>query len=458
MSHAISLYNTATRRVEPFSAHADTVTMYHCGPTVYSTAHIGNLRSYVFADVLRRTLEHAGYQVKQIINITDVGHLVGDGDEGEDKMTTALKREGLPLTKESMTAVGERYTADFLRDLDLLNILPAHGYPRASAHIAQDVTLIETLLSRGHAYRTDDGVYFDTSTFPTYPDFARLDVSGLRAGERVDMGSKRHPTDFALWKYDANLGYNTPIGAGFPGWHIECSAMIHEHLGHPIDIHTGGIDHIPVHHTNEIAQSVSAYGAPFVQTWMHNAHMTVDGAKMSKSLHNTYTLADLAARDITPMGFRYFLLQASYRTQINFTWEAVRGAEEAYNKLRERIYRLKHDAIVSTEPRAPQHHDAYTDLSTASMIARIHEALKHERVSTQVIQDIEDADRILGLQLCAYTPARVSLTPRALDLMNQREVARRAKDFAQSDALRDALLREGYVVKDTKDGQVVERA
>jgi cysteinyl-tRNA synthetase len=456
MPHPISLYNTATRSIEAFTPARNIVTMYHCGPTVYNTAHIGNLRAYVFADVLRRTIEEAGYQVKQVINITDVGHLVGDGDDGEDKMTSALKREGLPLSKDAMTALGRRYTDLFFSDLKKLNILPAHVHPRASDHIAEDTALVETLLANGHAYTTNDGIYFDTSTFPDYANLARLDLTGMRQGERVDVGDKRHGADFALWKFDDTLGYESTLGKGFPGWHVECSAMIKAHLGHPIDIHTGGVDHIPVHHTNEIAQSVCAYGAPFVSTWMHSAHMTVDGAKMSKSLGNTHTLDDLEIEGVTPLGFRYWLLTASYRTQINFTWDAVRGAQEAYNKLRQKLAHININDSTLHARVAVGLTGAFEDLNTAEMIAQIHSFVHGGSIPQSVHDEIRRADAILGLDLCSYTPPQVEATDEVNALLQLRQRARDNKDFAESDRLRDLIREHGFIVKDTKDGQVLE--
>ncbi len=459
----VRLFNTATRAIEDFvPVHAGKVLMYNCGPTVYNYAHVGNLRAYVFADILRRALEAGGLEVKQVINITDVGHLVGDGDEGEDKMTAALKREGKPLTKEAMREVGDIYADAFVRDLDLLNIERPSLMPKASEHIAEDIALITTLLEKGSAYKTKDGVYFDTATFPAYPDFAKLDVGGMQAGARVAMGEKRSATDFALWKLNDALGYDAPFGKGFPGWHIECSAMIRKHLGHPIDIHTGGVDHIPVHHTNEIAQSESAYGAPFVKTWMHSAHMTVEGAKMSKSLGNTYTLEDLTEKGITPLAFRYWLLTASYRTQVNFTWEALHGAQTAYDRVRSRIYHLKH-ALESNTPSIPLQFDVEMkflsdDLDTPLAISTINSILSMDSVQPSVrLLHIEKIDRVLGLQLFHYVPEEIIPTPELSLLLLERKSARDTKNYAESDRLREEIRKFGYDVKDSPDGQHLEK-
>ena len=457
MEQTLKLYNTATRNIEAFEPqNHPTVTMYNCGPTVYNYAHIGNLRPYVFADVLRRTLELGGYSVKQIINITDVGHLVGDGDEGEDKMTAALKREGKPLTKEAMREVGDFYTEKFKEDLKTLNILPATEYPKASDNIAEDIELVETLTQKGFTYPTGDGIYFDTSKFPTYPDFAKLDVEGMRPGERIDTGEKKNPTDFALWKFNDELGYEAQFGKGFPGWHVECSAMIKKYLGHPIDIHTGGVDHIPVHHTNEIAQSESAYGTPFVKTWMHCAHMTVDGQKMSKSLGNTYTLKDLQERGISSLAFRYWLLTANYRTQVNFTWEALQSASESYKNLQKRIYYAKNAEPTAFLSVGGNFEHASNDLNTPALIAHIWTITQGQSYLPQtVIEKIERADKILGLKLLDYAPREIALTPELETLLNARRIAREEKNYAESDRLREEIHQLGYDVKDTPDGPVL---
>ncbi len=437
--------------------------MYNCGPTVYNYAHIGNLRAYVFADVLRRTLEMNGYAVKQVINITDVGHLVGDGDEGDDKMTAALKREGKPLTKEAMREVGDFYTEKFKEDLAALNIKTEDTeFPKASDHIAEDIMLVETLMQKGFAYSTSDGIYFDTSKFPHYADFAKLDVKGMRAGERIDVGEKKNPTDFALWKFDDELGYEAPIGKGFPGWHVECSAMIEKYLGHPIDIHTGGVDHIPVHHTNEIAQSESAYGTPLANTWMHSAFMNVDGQKMSKSLGNTYTLADLKEHGISPMAFRYWLLTAHYRTQVNFTWEALAGAEKRLSYIYKFIFedgtRSKDDWGAGTTDTQNYLEIFYehirNDLNTAEALGTLNTLISDYTVSPEKKRKaIEEMDKILGLKLFEYSPEEIIITSELQALLDARKLAREEKNFTESDRLRDEIRALGYEVKDTPEGQ-----
>ncbi|HEY9585166.1 MAG TPA: cysteine--tRNA ligase [Candidatus Paceibacterota bacterium] len=461
---ALRLYNTLTRQVEEFTPPPPyEVKMYNCGPTVYNYPQIGNLRSYVFADVLRRVLETNGYTVKQIVNITDVGHLVSDADEGEDKMMVGARREG-----KSVEEIITLYSNAFYNDLKALNILPAAKYPRATEYIDEQKALIETLSKKGFLYTTNDGVYFDTSKFPRYANFAKLDIAGMQAGVRVNIGEKKHLTDFAVWKFSPRDGkrreqeWDSPLipdCKGFPGWHIECSAIAMKELGETVDIHTGGIDHIPVHHTNEIAQSECATGKQFVRFWLHNAFLLVDGQKMSKSLGNTYLLSDLAKKGISPLAFRYWLLTASYRTQINFTWEALLGAQTAYNKLRKKIFygrsvqKAEHTIMPPLVSRLVN-----DDLNTSALIAYI-QSLVHgqEYFGQNIIDEIKEADGVLGLDLFGHTPEEVVVTPELQKLRDARQRARDTKNFTESDHLRDEIRRLGYEVKDTPGGQRFEK-
>ena len=464
------LYNTLSRAMEDFTPSPPyPVTMYNCGPTVYNYAHIGNLRSYVFADILRRALEWNGYAVHQIVNITDVGHLVSDQDEGEDKIELGAKREG-----QSVEDIIKKYSDTFFDDLKALNVKTAdevNNHPRATAYIEEQKQLIETLAEKGYTYVTDDGIYFDTTKFPRYADFARLDIQGMKAGARVAFGKKHHPTDFALWKFSPEDGIKreqewlSPLQMhkmGFPGWHIECSAIVLKELGETIDIHTGGIDHIPVHHTNEIAQSECATGKPLARYFLHSAFMNVDGQKMSKSLGNTYFLSDLAARGISPLAFRYWLLTAHYRTQVNFTWEAIEGAQKAYDRLREHLYRIKNSQWEEATPPlalsfAPN--SVNEDLDTATIIALLHEVIhSSDHRPEDKIGAAKEADKILGLDLFGYTPEKVELTPQLRSLLDAREKARTEKNWAESDRLRDELRRLGYIVKDDPNGQTLKSA
>lgn len=442
--------------------------MYHCGPTVYDYPHIGNLRAYVFADVLRRLFEVEGYTVKQVINITDIGHLSSDADDGEDKMVRALQREGLPLSLENMLAVGTKYFNAFRDDLHLLNIKTPQHFPRASEHIPEQIMLVEELMHKQIAYQTSDGIYFDTARFghQRYAAFARLDLMGMKVGTRIEANpEKRSPFDFALWKFNEQLGWESPWGRGFPGWHLECSAMSRTYLGQPLDIHTGGIDHIPIHHTNEIAQSEAAYGVPLARYWMHVAHMTVNEEKMSKSIGNTYTLANLAAHGISPMAFRYWLLTANYRTTINFTWEAVRSSLVGRLALENALYSGNEpfwDVQRSPDNKYMSMFLAVmrNDLNSAQGISVLWELATDRNIDPATkIKTAEKMDEILGLRL-NEAKERLKVTPsdavRALLLSRQK--ARDQKNWGESDRLRDEIRKLGYIVKDTPEGQVLERA
>jgi cysteinyl-tRNA synthetase len=461
----LRLYNTASRIVEDFTPLSlGVVTMYNCGPTVYNYQHIGNMRSYVFADVLRRTIEANGLKVRQVINITDVGHLVSDSDEGEDKMVVGATREG-----KSVEEIIALYSDAFYKDLDALHIKKAEKYPRATAYIAEQKAFIEKLSEQGYAYVTSDGIYFDTSKFPRYADFAKLDSEGMQAGLRVAMGEKKHATDFALWKFSPQDGaqreqeWDSPLAPerkGFPGWHIECSAIILKELGETIDIHTGGVDHIPVHHTNEIAQSESLNNKPLARFWMHNAHMMVDNTKMSKSLGNTYLLGDLHERGIPPLAYRYWLLTAHYRTQVNFTWDALAGAQSAYNRLTNYVIDHKKDGGVPIEKYVNEFmSEINEDLNTANAIALVWKLTKDsEHSEGDKYATLLKFNEVLGLGLevlALSRAAEVILPANIAELVHARQRARDEKNWAESDRLRDELLALGFEAKDTSDGQKI---
>jgi cysteinyl-tRNA synthetase len=442
---AIRFKNTLTRKEEDFIPQkSGEVKMYHCGPTVYDYPHIGNLRAYVFADVLRRTLEASGLSVKQVINITDVGHLVSDADEGEDKMEKGARREG-----KSVEEIIALYTGAFMDDLRALNIRTEGTiFPRASLHIPEQIAMIETLAKKGHTYRTSDGIYFDSSTFPQYGDFAHLDLAGLKKGARIgENEEKRHPYDFALWKFSGNekrlQEWHSPLGMkekGFPGWHIECSAMSQKYLGEQFDIHTGGIDHIPVHHTNEIAQSECATGKhPFVKYWMHSGFMTVEGEKMSKSLGNTYRLSDLMEKGISPAALRYWFLTAKYDTTINFTWDALEGAQRAIESLARELT----DTQEGTVPNVAGEHLVH-DLDTPRVLGLLSHSTKEEKLSVLTL---------LGIDLSPFIEKlRTPLPKEVISLIEERDQARREKDWTKSDQYREKITNMGYLVEDTSTG------
>ncbi|MDE2041107.1 MAG: cysteine--tRNA ligase [Patescibacteria group bacterium] len=453
----IKLHNTLTGTTEVFQPlQSGAVSMYHCGPTVYDRAHVGNLRSYVFADTLRRVCEYNGYKVHQVINITDVGHLSSDADDGEDKMTKALNRLGKPLSLAAMREVGTTYFEAFKNDLGALNIEPPQEFPRATDTIDDDVNIIKILVDKGYAYRTTDGLYFDIAKFPAYGKLGGIKLSEQRDGARVQINAeKRQPADFALWKLHPTLGWDSPWGKGFPGWHIECSAMSRKYLGQPFDIHTGGIDHIPTHHNNEIAQSEAAFGMPLARYWLHNAFITMPNGKMAKSLGNSLTLSALADMSISPLAFRYWLLTAHYRSPVQMSLEAIRAAQQALIRLL---------AVASERSAAGgQIHSAYRqkflsavndDLNLPQAVAILWELIKDRQVSdADTYATMLDFDRVLGLDL-AHMP-RIAAEDIPLEikaLADARQEARLSKDWTKADALRLEIESRGFNVKDTAEG------
>ena len=437
--------------------------MYNCGPTVYNYAHIGNLRPYVFADVLRRALEWNGYKVEQVINITDIGHLVSDGDLGEDKMTKGLIREGKPLSMEGMKELADFYTEKFVEDLDALNIKRPNHLPKASEHIRRDIELVETLEKKGFTYTTSDGVYFDTERLP---DYGKLTGHKQEDGESrlAPNSEKKNVRDFALWKFSTGeMGYPSPWGQGFPGWHIECSAMSMKYLGEQFDIHTGGIEHIPVHHTNEIAQSEAATGKiPFARYWLHNEWVNMEGGKMAKSGENFLTLSSITGKNISPLAYRLWLLMAHYRSPVNFNWEALEGVATALSKLQEQFLSLgsRSDLLGVRGPTSgadTTYIEKFTnfindDLDTSRAVASLFELMKDENISAETKRaTILKMDEVLGLGFADLKELEIPST--VADLIKARDQARAEKDFAKSDSLRQEIENLGYLVKDTADGQ-----
>jgi len=407
---ALKFYNTLTREKEEFIPIVQgKVGMYSCGPTVYNYTHIGNLRAFVFADVLRRALQYSGFEVKQVMNITDIGHLSSDADSGEDKMTKGLLREGKELTLKNMRGLAEFYTKSFQEDLKSLNIEMPDGMYFASDYVQEDVDLIKKLESKGYTYTTSDGVYFDISKMPDY--------GVLWGGKRIHdenetriakNSEKKNPEDFALWKFLSEIGFPSPWGQGFPGWHIECSAMSIKFLGEQFDIHTGGIDLIPTHHTNEIAQSECATGKkPFVRFWMHNEFVDTGGEKMAKSTGNFLRIESLKEKNINPIAYRFWLLMASYRTKVNFVWEAIDGAETALK----RLYRLYLELGDNTGKINKDYQQKFRefiedDLDTPRALSLLWNLMKDENVSkADKKATILDFDKVLGLgfnkKICA---------------------------------------------------------
>lgn len=457
---ALKFYNTLTHKKEDFHPEEQgKVRMYTCGPTVYNYSHIGNLRSYVFADVLHRTLEYSGFEVRQIMNITDIGHLSSDADSGEDKMTRGLKREGKALTLQNMRSLAEFYTEKFKEDIKKLNIESPSGLYFASDYVKEDIELIEKLKKNGYTYETSDGVYFDTKKFADYGvlkgERTKSEESLSRIGENSE---KKNPEDFALWKLDRKIGFSSPWGTGFPGWHIECSAMSMKFLGEQFDIHTGGIDHIPIHHTNEIAQSEAATGKkPFVRFWLHHEFVDTGGEKMAKSEENFLRLDSLLERGINPLTYRLWLLMAHYRTKMNFNWESLEGTETALKRLYSLFMGLGKDMGKVNEDYQQKFKEYLeNDLDTPGALALVWELAKDEKVSNMdKSATMLDFDKVLGL---GFKDLKEEKIPEdILELVKERDEARKNKDFQRSDDLRNKIYELGYEVKDTSDGQKVSR-
>ncbi len=452
-------YNTLTKQKEEFVPIKEgEVRMYNCGPTVYNYAHIGNLRAYVFADILRRTLEFNTYKVTQVINVTDIGHLSSDGDDGDDKMTRALKREGKPMTLEAMREIANFYFEKFKEDLQQLNIETPHHFPFASDHIKEDIELIQKLVDKGATYTTSDGVYFDTQSFPSYGELGGA-VSTNDEHSRIGLNAeKKNPRDFALWKFNAELGYDAPWGKGFPGWHIECSAMSEKYLGQPFDIHTGGIDHIPVHHNNEIAQSEKANDKKYVNYWLHNAHLNVGEDKMAKSGENFITLVDFVQKGDVPLVYRYLLLTTHYRSPMNFSWEAVNAAGIARKNIIRALWQMPEDGKVDSNFLNQFTSFINDDLGTPQALALIFEVLKSDITDADKKATILKFDEVLGLRLDEKIEEESIEIPIAVqNLLKEREVAREKKDFARSDMLRTEIANLGYHIDDTPDGVKVSK-
>ncbi len=464
----IVLYNTLGREKHVFKPSSGRyVKIYTCGPTVYDYAQIGNLRSYIFPDVLKRLFEYSGYEVKQIINITDVGHLQSDADEGEDKMTAGLKREGLTLNLESMKLLADRYATAFIEDIKDLNIELPFAFPRASEHIPEQIAYIQALYDKGYAYTTSDGVYFDTGKFPKYGILGGTGSSEEHARVATNK-EKRHPQDFSLWKFNEKLGWDTPWGKGFPGWHIECTAMSTKYLGKSFDIHTGGIDHIPIHHNNEIAQAEAASGQEFVRYWLHGAFIGVEGKRIGKSEGNAIRLYQLKERGFNPLAYRYLILTGHYRSPMNFTWEALEAAQTALYRALRIFADLSGTGNISVAAREKFERALKDDLNTPEAIAVMWEVLKDETLPEgDKRETILLFDRVLGLgfapsphgsgieKLSVLSESDMPQEVRAL--LEERNSARAHGDFAKADELRTRLSEAGFAVFDTKDGTELRR-
>jgi cysteinyl-tRNA synthetase len=482
---SLQFHNQLTKKVDVFTPQqAGKVSLYTCGPTVYNALHVGNWTAYIYWDTLVRVLQANDLKVERVMNITDVGHLVSDADDGEDKLEKGAKREG-----KTAWEVAAFYTDDFLAGMKRLNLIAPTHITKATNYIEAQLALVRVLKEKGFTYEINDGIYFDTATFPTYGDFAGLDLEAQKAGARIEFNpEKRNPSDFALWKFTPvgetrDMEWETPADLvesgeerlGFPGWHLECSAMAMSLLGNTLDLHTGGIDHIPVHHTNEIAQSEAATGVRFANYWLHNNHLKVDGTKISKSLDNGYTLDDLEKKGYTPIDFRMFVLQSHYSNEGNFTFENLDAAKnrlrnwrnvaalrhQTHDRLRDDGEKSKDDGSVSLYASSRALIEALSnDIDTPAGFAIIDDAFS--RLESKSAEDIhqhaltsflETIDEVLGLQLLETSK---DISDDVKRLIIERERAREAKDWQAADKLRASIEKSGITVRDTAHGSIWE--
>ena len=457
----IQFYNTLTRKKEEFvPINPKEVSIYTCGPTVYYYAHIGNLRAYLFMDTLRRVLKYNGYNLKHVMNITDVGHLVSDADEGEDKMIKASKRE-----HKDPFEIAEFYKDMFMQDLKALNIDKPEIIAKATEHIKVMEEYVKQIIKNGYTYETENTIYFDTSKLDKYGVLSNLNVEEQKAGARVDFDpNKKNISDFALWiKAPENhiMKWDSFFGKCYPGWHLECSAMGNKYLGEEFDIHTGGIDHIPVHHENEIAQGKGYCGKIPAHYWMHVEFLQINGGKMSKSLNNLYTLKDLKDRGYSPLEYRMFNFSSIYRKKINFTFEAMDSAKIALKRLKDGYQRhLNGKDKVKTEVIEKFKEDFLNaindDLNMPQAMSVVWNAIKYEKKSKEIADMLLDFDRVLGLEIGKLEQGE-ELPKEILELVEKRKKAREEKDWKLSDNLRDEIIKLGYNIKDTKDGMEISK-
>lgn len=456
----MKIYNTETRALEELKTIKEgEVKMYSCGPTVYGRQHIGNYRAFIFDDLLRRTLLANGYKVEAVMNITDVGHLVGDGDEGEDKLQKKANEE-----KKTAWDISKEYTELFFHDLKEYGIEPFDHYPKATDFIEEQIQLVKDLEEKGFTYKTSDGIYFDTSKDENYGRLSGQKQEDKEEGARIGVNAeKRNPSDFALWKFSPageqrHMEWESPWGIGFPGWHLECSVMSEHILGTPFDIHTGGVDHVAVHHANEMAQTECARGHKLANYWMHNGFVNIDGGKMSKSLGNVYTIPDLEDRGFTGLDYRYFTLMSHYRSPLNFTWAALEGAKNSLNKICVRISELEDGGQISQEYYNSFLEKMNDDLNSAEGLAVLWELLKDDEISSADKKTTAlKMDEILGLRLSECSIQEVETPAEVEELLVARKVAREEKNWEESDRLRDQISELGFEVKDEADGQRVHK-
>lgn len=451
----MKLHNTLTRKVEEFTPINDKrVKIYTCGPTVYSFAHIGNFTCYVYWDLLVRTLQLEGWPVDRVLNITDVGHLTSDADDGEDKMEKGAKREG-----KTVWEVAEMYMGDFLENFHALNMVEPTDICRATDFIKEDTQLVDALYEKGYLYDTTDGLYFDTSKFSKYADFARLDLEHLKAGARIEFSDeKRNPSDFAVWKWirdgeDHAMQWEYRGRMGYPGWHLECSTIIHEKLGEPIDIHCGGIDHIPVHHTNEIAQTECAYGEKMANFWLHNNFITIEGQKISKSLGNVYMFSDLKEKGYSHMDYKMWVLQGHFQSERNFSFEDIAAAKQRLLNYRNfAALRWQKEATDMSEVRKAMMMQLENNLNSAGALAELDKSMSTNVPDEEFVKFLDDA---FGLKIAESTP---DISDELKTKIEKRFKAKKEKDFATADALRDEISDGGIALLDGADESIWQYA
>ncbi|TSA45984.1 cysteine--tRNA ligase [bacterium] len=457
----LKLYNTLTRTKQEFKPlEGNKVGLYTCGPTVYDFAHIGNLKTYIFSDILKRALLASGFEVTHIMNITDVGHLTGDRDLGRDKIEQAAVE-----SRKSAWEIASFYTDAFLKDLRELNILLPDKMPKATDHVKDMIKLIEKLEEKGFTYKTKDGVYFDTSKFPNYGKLANLDIEGLKEGARVEPNpEKKNPTDFALWKLSPpdkkrDMEWKSPWGVGFPGWHIECSAMSTKYLGQPFDIHTGGIDLIPVHHTNEIAQSESAFGLPLAAFWLHSEYVLINGGKMAKSEGGFITLDELVNKGYSPLAYRFFVIQGHYRSKLNFSIDAMESAQNSLNSLHANLAEFKTEGKTGCAELEKEFYEAINDdLDTPRALAAMWQTINSDFPPEEKLKSVFEYDKVFGLSLRdAWQELQKPIPEEVDELVTRREEMRKASDWYEADQLRVQIEEAGYLVKDTESGPIVKK-
>ena len=451
----IYFYNTLTKQKDLFKPIEEgKVKIYSCGPTVYKDATIGNMRTNLLNDTLRRVLKYNGYELKHVMNITDVGHLISDGDEGEDKMLKSAREE-----HKSPLEIAEHYTKLFFRDLERLNIETPEVVCKATDHIKEMLEMVQKIMKNGYAYETSTAIYFDVSKLDKYGILSGINLNDQKAGARVDVDpEKRNPYDFALWiKAPANhlMKWDSPWGPSYPGWHIECSAMSTKYLGEEFDIHTGGIDLVPTHHENEIAQNKGACGKNPAHYWIHGEYLLINGGKMSKSLGNTYLIDDIIARGYSPLAYRLFNYSCHYRGKLNFTWEGIESANTSLMRLRDGYQKhLNGNAEVSDEiikDMENRFHQAINDdMNMPLALSVVWEAVKYPEKSPKIAQLLKKFDTVLGIKIDEVQETKIP--QEILDLVEERKQARSDKNWSESDRLRDLIAEKGYIVKDTKDG------